>query len=180
MASHCLLQSSFNFLSVTEFIVGLLVSNKKGCNKNAQLNLIILATTPLDEEENERDMQVVVGGPKGNHHHTPTPRPIVKQGNSESMRALINDDGNNKQHSPSPPANLMIATKIEAKQIKGKKSFHKKFAFFHALFILAGNWLLSIIRFEGIEDQRAAKLFNFLQIMTACFGGFAHGGNDVR
>ena len=30
------------------------------------------------------------------------------------------------------------------------------------------------------DDPKIAKLFKFLQIMTASFGSFAHGGNDVR
>lgn len=35
---------------------------------------------------------------------------------------------------------------------------------------------------DGLEkDKReVSTLFQFLQILTACFGSFAHGGNDVR
>ncbi|CAI5442043.1 unnamed protein product [Caenorhabditis angaria] len=29
------------------------------------------------------------------------------------------------------------------------------------------------------DDQKAVRLFSFLQLITACFAGFAHGANDV-
>jgi len=87
--------------------------------------------------------------------HTNVPQPI--NGNhSESTRALLHD----KQfsHSPSPP--------ILSKGIERKEKVSKSFI----------SWF---IHHDSAEDKRASKLFDFLQILTACFAGFAHGGNDV-
>ena len=35
-------------------------------------------------------------------------------------------------------------------------------------------------REQVTDEPKTCKLFAFLQILTAAFGAFAHGGNDVR
>ena len=35
-------------------------------------------------------------------------------------------------------------------------------------------------RLKVKDTPEAIRLFSFLQILTAIFGAFAHGGNDVR
>jgi len=39
---------------------------------------------------------------------------------------------------------------------------------------------MQVQKSEVKDEPMTGRLFAFLQIMTACFGAFAHGGNDVR
>lgn len=43
-----------------------------------------------------------------------------------------------------------------------------------------GMSLLIEAREKVTDEPKTGKLFGFLQILTASFGAFAHGGNDVR
>jgi len=44
----------------------------------------------------------------------------------------------------------------------------------------AANGDLSLQKKEVEDPPEVGRLFSFLQILTATFGSFAHGGNDVR
>ena len=39
---------------------------------------------------------------------------------------------------------------------------------------------MTIARQMVVDEPKTSRLFSFLQILTASFGAFAHGGNDVR
>ena len=39
---------------------------------------------------------------------------------------------------------------------------------------------MKIAREMIVDEPKTSRLFSFLQILTASFGAFAHGGNDVR
>lgn len=43
-----------------------------------------------------------------------------------------------------------------------------------------GMSLLMETQMRVTDEPKTGKLFAFLQILTASFGAFAHGGNDVR
>lgn len=44
----------------------------------------------------------------------------------------------------------------------------------------AANGDLAHQKIEVQDPPEVGRLFSFLQILTATFGSFAHGGNDVR
>lgn len=82
-----------------------------------------------------------------------------KDVNTENLNQQTKNQTNGKNHAE-------IGVNLDSNDTKSK---------------LNNNTKSTVIEDNCDDDKpEVAQLFTFLQILTACFGSFAHGGNDVR
>lgn len=74
----------------------------------------------------------------------------------------------------SPSSEMQCDTKELIQENGGLNEAHKERA------RSRGMSLLMEARMQVTDEPKTGRLFAFLQILTASFGAFAHGGNDVR
>lgn len=92
---------------------------------------------------------------------------------SEISVDLLNNNGNNSDVIMVEGESVAISKNLQIKSTDGHNGLG-------ANTVQPTRSIETFFRSSKPEDPQVSQLFSFLQVLTACFGGFAHGGNDVR
>ncbi|CAG9539899.1 unnamed protein product [Cercopithifilaria johnstoni] len=105
-------------------------------------------------------------------HLTLGPTNSGEQQLAEISVDLLNNNGNNTDLTMIEEERSVVSSNLQTSNIDGHHGLG-------ANTVQPTRSIGTFFRSSKPEDPQASQLFSFLQVLTACFAGFAHGGNDV-